>query len=287
MAAGDRRVEAAVPGAVGVLTVVGMVLVVPLGLLRLGTPGVRRLVAAWPFLGLVAAAGLLRPRGAVAVALVLPYAAACLAVTALAASRGLRWLARRDTPLVREMTAAMAGASLGIAAQALVAERAGWTFLGFDLGTLGLTVAHFHFAGFAAVLLAGLTAAAAPGRLAEVGAWCVPAGIALTFAGFFTTNDVELAGAAVLATGLLATSAVVLRRVAPRQRDRSARALLSVSAAAAPLTMTLALWWAAGESLGFAHPTLRQMAATHGLANALGVAVCGLLAWRRLAPPPV
>jgi hypothetical protein len=270
-----------------VLSVLGMVVVAPLGLRRLGTPGVGPLVPAWPFLALLAAGGLLLDRGALAVGLVVPYAAACLAVAALAAVRGLRRLALRDTPLTEEMVAAFAGVSLLVAAQALVAERAGVTLLGFDLGTLGLTVAHFHFAGYAAVLLAGLTAGAAPGRAAYAGAWAVPVGTAITFAGFFTSEYVELAGAAVLATGLLLTSVVVVRRVVPGLEDRTARALLTIAAAVAPLTMALALWWAVGEATGVAHPTLRRMAETHGVANALGVGFCGLLGWWKVSPPPL
>jgi hypothetical protein len=274
------------PGLVGVLSVLGMVVVAPLGLLRLGTPGVRRLVPAWPALGLLAGLGLLLHRGAPAVALVVPYAAACAAVTSLAALRGLRWLSRRDTSVTREMAAAFAGVALLVAAQSLVAERAGVPLLGFDAGTLGLTVAHFHFAGYAAVLLAGLTAQRAPGRVAYAGAWAVPVGTFLTFVGFFTTQLVELAGAVVLTAGLLATSYAVLR-LAPAVGDRVACALLVLAAAVAPLTMTLALWWAYGEATGAAHPTLRLMAATHGVTNALGVGLCGLLGWYRLAPPPL
>jgi hypothetical protein len=267
------------PGLVGLLTVVGMVVVAPLGLRRLGTPGVARLLPVWPFLGLLAGWSLLLRPGAVAVTLAAPYAAACLAVTALAAVRGLRWLRDRRTPLEREMVAAFAGVALTIAsAGGLVPERSGVdSFLGFDRGTLGLTAAHFHFAGFAAVLIAGLTAQAAPTRAARAGAWSVPVGTALTFVGFFTSEYVELAGAVVLTAGLLLTSYALLR-LHPGP-------LRTVAAVATPLTMALALWWAYGEAFGVGHLTLRQMAATHGIVNALGVGTCGLLGWHRAAPP--
>lgn len=48
--------------------------------------------------------------------------------------------------------------------------------------------------------------------------------------------------------------------------------------------MLLALWWALGEATGITHPTLTWMAATHGLGNALGFALCSMLAWHRLGP---
>lgn len=58
--------------------------------------------------------------------------------------------------------------------------------------------------------------------------------------------------------------------------------LLAVSAAVLVATMVLALSWAPGEATGLPRPTPTWMAATHGLDNALGFALCSLLAWRRV-----
>jgi hypothetical protein len=264
-----------VPGLVGVLAVLGMAVVVPLGLRLLATPGAGRLVPIWPAAALAAGWALLLPRGPLAVALAVPYALGCAAVAVLALLR----LLRERRLGTAEMAAAFAGASLVIAASSLLSERAGAELAGFPLAIHGLTVAHFHFAAFAAVLVAAHTARAAGSRTASVAAWAVPAGTALTFVGFFTGEYVELAGATVLTGGLLATS-VVLLRLRPN-------AFLVVAALALPLTMAFAMWWAAGEAMGFAHPTLRQMAATHGVANALGVGLCGVLGWRRTGPDPL
>src|SRR5687768_13208635 len=139
-----------------------MAVVTPLGLRRLATPGVAGLAVVWPVLALLAGIGLLLPRGGYAVALAVPYALGCAAVALLAARRGLRWLGTRRTSLTTEMVAAFAGVSLVVAASGLVAERAGVEFLGFSLAIHGLTVAHFHYAAFAAVLVAGLAYATAP-----------------------------------------------------------------------------------------------------------------------------
>jgi hypothetical protein len=55
---------------------------------------------------------------------------------------------------------------------------------------------------------------------------------------------------------------------------------MRVGAATLVVTMALALTWALGEATGLPHPTLTWMAATHGLANAVGFALCSVLAWR-------
>jgi hypothetical protein len=49
------------------------------------------------------------------------------------------------------------------------------------------------------------------------------------------------------------------------------------------VTMLLALSWALGHVVDTPYLPLEWMVATHGLANATGFALCGLLAWRRLA----
>ena len=52
------------------------------------------------------------------------------------------------------------------------------------------------------------------------------------------------------------------------------------------VSMLLALWWAVGEATGLAHPSLSWMAATHGVANALGFVLCTLLGLRLLPSAP-
>lgn len=44
--------------------------------------------------------------------------------------------------------------------------------------------------------------------------------------------------------------------------------------------MTLACVWAVGEATGLAHPDIPVMVATHGVGNAVGLALCGVLGWR-------
>jgi hypothetical protein len=175
-----------------------------------------------------------------------------------------------------------------VAAVALVGERAGVALFGFKLEVLALTVAHFHIAGFVAALVAGLVCRASAGsRVAPVAALAVPVGTGVVLAGFFTSEWVELAGAAILTAGMWLVAWLTWRQVRPRAGDRVARGLLAVGAVTLVGSMALALSWAFGEAAGVPHPSLAWMAATHGVANAVAFGACAVLAWRRLRVAPL
>lgn len=273
---------------VNMIVTLGMLYVVPAGLRLIDPVGLRRTARLWPLLAAPGALCLWLPRGAPATALAALYAVACLA---LAARAPVRLLRVRPSPA--EIAVATALVSPSIAGTALVAERAGYRLFGFDLDILALTVPHFHFAGFAAALVAGLVCRSVRNPsatgLSRWAAYSVPAGTLLVLLGYFVDDWAELLGAVVLTGGMWAVALLTWREVRPAGRDRTTRILLATSAVVLVATMLLALWWAAGEATGIAHPTLTWMAATHGLGNALGFTLCSVLAWRRLAtddPPP-
>ncbi|MCY0942132.1 YndJ family protein [Streptomyces antarcticus] len=267
---------------VNIIVTLGMLHVVPAGLRLIDPAGLRRTARIWPLLAAPGALCLWLPRGAPATVLAALYAAATVALAARIPAR----LPRGRPPAPADVAVATALASPAIAATALVAERAGYRLFGFDLDVLALTVPHFHFAGFAAALVAGLvcrtlrTGSAA--GLARWAAYSVPAGTLLVLAGYFVDDWAELAGAVVLTGGMWAVAVLTWREIRPAGRDRTTRTLLAASSAILVATMLLALWWAVGEATGLVHPTLTWMAATHGLGNALGFALCSVLAWRRL-----
>ncbi|MFE5805315.1 YndJ family protein [Streptomyces sp. NPDC056491] len=275
---------------VNVIVTLGMFYVVPAGLRLIDPARLLRTARLWPVAAAPGALCLWLPRGMPATALAALYAAACLAL----AARAPALLLRNRFPGPPEIAVATALASPSIAATALVAERAGCRLFGFELDILALTVPHFHFAGFTAALVAGLVCRATGGRagsgLAHWAAYSVPAGTLLVLLGYFVDDWAELLGAVVLTGGMWAVALLTWREIRPAAGDRTTRALLAISATVLVATMLLALWWAAGEATGIAHPTLTWMAATHGLGNALGFALCSVLAWRRLAadrPGPV
>ena len=261
---------------VNLLVAVGMLVVVPAGLRLIRDPAVAFARRCWPFGAVAGAVSLWLPRGTVATSLATVYAIAAAVLCAYALSRPVR--PRREWPTEAAVLTALI--SPAIAASALIAERAGYHLFGFELGILMLTVAHFHFAGFAAALIAGLQSRLTPGRAADAAALTVPAGTLLVLLGYFTAEAVELAGALVLTAGMWTVGWLTWRyaRTAP---DRLTALLLGCSAVVLVASMALAVSWALGEATGLPHPSLAWMAATHGVANALGFAVCAMVGRHR------
>ncbi len=283
---------------VDLLVLLGMGAVIPLGTALIDEPGLARLRRLWPLAAVPGALSLWLPRGPLATGSAVCYA---LGTLALAAHAPLR-LARTRSLAPPEIAVLTALVTPSVAGLALVAERSGHRLFGFDLDILALTVPHFHYAGFTAALVAGLVCRAVPGRpAARWAALSVPAGTLLVLGGYFVGDWAELVGAAVLTAGMWLVGLLTWRDLRTRSDPRPERGtaavpgvrrltgtpvLLGVSAAVLAVTMLLALWWALGEASGLPHPTLGWMAATHGVGNALGFALCSLLAWRRLAPNP-
>ncbi|GIM88612.1 YndJ family transporter [Paractinoplanes toevensis] len=243
------------PGWVGLHLVVAVCVLsfVPLGLGALGRGG--RLVRWWPVVAVPAVVALLLPRGVVAGLLCVPYLVGCLAVPVVV---------RRDRLV------AFAAACLPVAAAGLLAERAGVALLGFPLGVLGLTAAHFHVAGFGALLLVSLV-----DHRHRAARLLVPAGVAVVGLGFLAGRTplgqdvgdlIELVGAGLLSSGLWLAIAT--------RAGRAARLLLALSV----VTLALALLYAAGQLIAVPHLNLTWMVLTHGVLNTAAVLTALVLA---------
>ncbi|MGW1656470.1 YndJ family protein [Streptomyces atratus] len=269
---------------VGLIVMLGMLVVVPMGLRLTGAPELDRMRRLWPLFAVPGAVALWLPRGGPAAVLAACYALGAVLLALHAPPRLLRNLAASRASAVAPAEIALLTALVtpAIAAVALVAERSGHTLFGFGLGILALTVPHFHFAGFAAALVSGLVCRIAGSAAGRFAALSVPLGTLLVLIGYFIGDRAELAGAVVLTAGMWTVALLTWRSIRGGQRDRITRLLLATSSAVLVVTMVLALSWALGEATGLPHPTLTWMAATHGLGNALGFALCSVLAWRRL-----
>ncbi|MGW5925762.1 YndJ family protein [Streptomyces anulatus] len=263
---------------VNAIVMLGMLVVVPAGLRLTGQQDLNRIRRLWPLFAVPGAAALWLPRGPAATALACCYALGAVVLALHAPRRAVR--GRDLDPAGIALLTALA--TPAVASTALVAERSGHELFGFDLGILALTVPHFHFAGFAAALIAGLVCRVSDGPAGRFAALSVPMGTLLVLVGYFIGDWAELAGALVLTTGMWTVGLLTWRMGRADGRDRTTRLLLLASATVLVATMLLALSWALGEATGLPHPTLTWMAATHGLGNALGFALCSLLAWRRI-----
>lgn len=247
---------------------------VPLGLGLAGRPGAgpstqalaRLQLAAGPA-ALFAALAFIFDRGAVAATMTLPWLAVGLAAGVIGAGR---FLSRRRLDPTIGIDAALVFLTVG--AGWLTISRAGANPLGFGDEIVQLTAVHFHYAGFALPLVAGL-AAHQSGRGLFVPAWVI-VGVPLTAAGITFGGALESVAATVMATGGLATAALV-GCTAAIQRG-AARVLLRVAAVSLTAGMALALGWAWSIRFGWTYLDLTEMARWHGTLNAIGFGFAAL-----------
>jgi hypothetical protein len=215
-------------------------------------------------------------------------AAGWLLVTGCVAAYGLVRLLSRGNLRADELCIDAGLLYLPVGAVWLLSARLGLNPLGFDDTIVILTAVHFHYAGFAAPLLAGLagrliaaTRPAAWGLFRPV-AGGVIAGIALVAMGITLarfTPVLEAFAAVAFAASLLGLVALVLFVVIPATADRTVQVLLAASSVSLVVTMVLAGGYAIGRFVKTPIVGIPQMVQIHGWLNALGFVLCGLLAW--------
>jgi YndJ-like protein len=170
----------------------------------------------------------------------------------------------------------------------------------FDYGEtiILLTVIHFHFAGFAAPIIAGMAGRVLArtesglGRVFPVIVVALVGSMPLVAAGITFSPWLGLAGALLLTIGLVLLAVLTITRVLPAITLSSARVLLLVGALSSCVAMVLACLYSYSLVAHIVILRIPTMAISHGLLNAFGFATCGLLAWseldakqRRLTPP--
>lgn len=284
-------------GLVELLFLFAPLVVVPLGLNLLA------LHASKPSLPLEAAASQLLPFAALLTVISFYFKpgtlAACLAgawllFAVLLGLSGAARLLRGAWKSVEQFAPAIAFLYLPVGGAWLVASRAGLRPLGFAEPIVLLTAMHFHFAGFAAPIIAGALGRAlaarktAMARVFPAVAAGVIAGPGLLAAGFIIGPGAKLAGACLVAISEFGLGIFILSNL-HGVRSRLARVLLTISSLSVIFSMVMAATWAIGEYPLQPFLDLARMEKYHGVANALGFVLCGLLGLAmesRSAPTP-
>jgi len=210
------------------------------------------------------------------------FASSWLLVCAGFAGDGVRRFVSSGRSSFTQFCFAAGEGYLLVAGAWLVASRAGIQLLAFREPIVLLTAVHFHFAGFASAVIAGLTyerfhesrwkAALQAALLAVV---CGPGILGLAF---LFGPKMKLVAALVIALGQFGLAAGMVR-AGIAAKNGSGRWLLFVAGASVAAGMILAAVWAVGEYPLQAFVNIRQMAEFHGVLNAIGFVLCGLLGW--------
>lgn len=152
-----------------------------------------------------------------------------------------------------------------------------------------LTAVHFHYAGFALPLLAGMVTGATPATSERFPRWRVGLvcdrvillgviiGVPAVGVGISLSPHIEVVAALMLAC---ASVGVAVRQLqwAWSAKNPTGLALAGVSSLALVSAMGLAGTYAVGEFLGQRWIEIPTMIHTHGAFNAFGFAACGLAA---------
>ena len=213
------------------------------------------------------------------------FASSWLLICAAFAGDGLRRFVTSGTKSFAQFCFATGEGYLLVAGIWLVASRAGISLFGFHEPIVLLTAVHFHFAGFASAVLAGLVHQAFAGRSGQrMLRWAltiVVLGPGVLGLAFFAGPKAKLVGALVFALGLLGLASAMIR-VGIAAKNGLARWLLFASGGSVGVGMILVAVWAAGEYPLQAFVNIRQMAEFHGVLNGVGFVGCGLVGWRLL-----
>jgi hypothetical protein len=230
---------------------------------------------------ILATASFLFQPGILAAALAVSWLGVCV----LFALGGALRTSRGAYAQLERLCTAVSFLYLAIGGSWLFASRLGLNPLGFQEPIVLLTGIHFHYAGFAAPVLArsvgralGVSNGAESRVLLRVmiaGVLAAPGTLSL---GFVIGPRTKLLAALFLAAseiGLAISFVCALRNAG----QLSAEILLTVAAASVGFSMAFAVVWAIGEYplQPFVH--LGEMEALHGTANAFGFTLCGLLGW--------
>ena len=284
-------------GLIEQLFLLAPLVIVPLGLALIEVPDssekLRQLYnfirVSQPFCAVLIIIAFLLPGGVLAGVL----ASSWLALTALVAVLGLARLISRRNLDIEELCIDAGAIYISVGGGWLVLSRLGLNPLGFGDLIVLLTAVHFHFAGFAALIITGVTGrifftpvAKGRPRLYQTSTVGLIAGIPLVAAGITFSPLLEMIGAIITATSLAILAYLIIFFVLKTITHRLAQSLLTVSALCLIIGVIFIYAYAIGEFSGYNLVSIALMARIHGVSNGLGFALCGLLACNILQPQP-
>ena len=261
--------------------------IVPLGLsLALGeqTSGLglyRAAVFVQPLAAVITIASFFVEKGPASAAL----AAVWFVFTAIVALFGLTRLLTRGLYPLSETSVDAGLLYLPVGGAWLIVYRLGVQPFDYGETIILLTVVHFHFAGFAAPIVAGMAgrflarSKGGTGKLFPLILVALVAAMPLVAAGITFSPWLGLAGTLLLSTGLVLLAVLTIGRVLPAVASPGARVLLLLGALSSCVAMVLACLYSYSLAAHVLILRIPTMAMTHGLLNAFGFATCSLVAW--------
>jgi hypothetical protein len=268
----------------------GVFVVVPLGLSITNLPDNSSRFYQWsillqPFSAAAAALSLILETGLTAALL----AVLTLALHLLVALFGLSRLLPRGLLPIEELSIDAGLLYLPVAGFWFVVYRLGIQPFGFGETIILLTVVHFHFAGFATPIIAGMTGRLLspyprfrmPLRLVIV---AIISSMPLVALGITFIPIVAIVGALILTVGTTVLAVITLGWVQQLMPTVVMRIALIVSSLANCAAMVMACLYAysiVSKTLIFDIPTMARL---HGLLNAFGFVGCSLLVWSLVRP---
>lgn len=156
----------------------------------------------------------------------------------------------------------------------------------FDYGEtiILLTVIHFHFAAFAALIIAGMSGRVLatrkhPQQVFRISVLAMVVAMPLVAAGITFSPWLGLFGTLLLTAGLLMLAVLTVGWVIRALPSMSSRLLLLIGALCSCFAMVLACLYAYSLPMKVLIIDIPTMALTHGVLNAFGFVGCSLLAW--------
>ena len=215
------------------------------------------------------------PTGAVAALAAAPW----LLVTVLLAGQGLLRL-RNGLPSAGEVAEIGALLFVAIGGGWTLLARLGWWPGDFEPVIALLTGVQFHFAGFVLPIVAAQQARRGCGLAMRTTLALILLGIPLLAIGITFSPAAEFIAAVMLVIGA-ASVGIGQLRLALRARTPSELTLFAVSGLSLLAGMALAMLYAAGEFFDAGWIDIATMIPLHGVANAVGFALLGVIGFSK------